>query len=563
MIQSGGPPQGQRPAGETPARRLRKLFEDQGIIRLAGAHNGLGACLAERAGFEGVWSSSLELSASYGVPDADILTMSEALAAAQSMASKVRIPVVADCDAGYGNSNNVINLVHRYEAAGVAAIAIEDKQFPKVNSFASARQDLATIAEFTGKVMAAKNAQQSPDLMVIARIEALVAGWGQREALRRARAYADAGADSILIHSKDHSPASIFEFLDHWDFRVPVVVVPTTYYSVTVKELQDAGVRMVIYANHGLRAAIRAVTDTFAEILQTGSTASVEERIVPMGTVFQLQGFPEFQRNEEAFLVPPSHRVRAVVRAVSDHTAKAPTTDAPEATVEVDETSLRRRRLEVLHDLGVNEVIVVDGEAHTLEDLGVEAVGNHEWPPAGEVDAILRADVDYGGDTLVVNTDTPYEHSVLQQLLRSEYSITVLVDDRDLSRGYARPCRHGLVGFSSGGSWPSTTAPAQRLRWIGQEPPAGVADGEFAGVALFRRSSFVAFAHRYRAACERAGPFHEAATARAAALTDVLQELVDQGCEIGCLVVSSGWPEARSSGECVAPLLPGALAPES
>jgi phosphoenolpyruvate phosphomutase len=281
---------------------LRALFTRPGVVRIVGAHDALGATLAERAGFDGVWSSGLEVSASHGVPDADILTMSEFLTAAQSMASAVRIPVVADCDVGYGNAINVIRTVQRYEAAGIAAICIEDKQFPKVNSFVPGRQALTSIAEFVGKIEAAKDAQRGRDFMVIARVEALIAGWGQDEALRRAHAYARAGADAILIHDKSSSPQPIVDFIHAWDFSAPLVVVPTTYCSVTVQELADLGVKMVIYANHGLRASIKAVSEAFSEILRAGTTVTIEDKIAPLSLVFELQGFPQLKRAEELYL---------------------------------------------------------------------------------------------------------------------------------------------------------------------------------------------------------------------------------------------------------------------
>jgi len=284
------------------AAQLRELFDRQGIIRLVGAHNALGAKLAERAGFHGVWSSGLEISTSYVVPDASILTMSEYLAAAQSMAEAVTIPVVADCDTGYGNSTNVIHMVRKFEAAGVAAVSIEDKLFPKINSLVSGRQALAAMPEFVGKIMAAKNAQRDSDFMVIARVEALVAGCEQEEALRRARAYVDAGADAILIHNGSRSPQPIIDFVQAWEFSAPLVVVPTTYYTITAQDLEELGVKMVIYANHGLRASINAMLDVYREILETGSTASIEDRIAPLEIVFDIQGMPQLRRDEENYL---------------------------------------------------------------------------------------------------------------------------------------------------------------------------------------------------------------------------------------------------------------------
>jgi phosphoenolpyruvate phosphomutase len=271
---------------------LRRRLRGDRLVKLCGAHNALGARLAERAGFDGVWLSGLELSASYCVPDASIVTMTQALAAADAMRHAVDVPVVVDCDTGYGNAANVAHAVRRFEAVGAAAVCIEDKLFPKSNSFAEGPQDLASIAEFTGKIEAAKRAQAGADFAVIARVEALIAGSGMDDAVARAEAYADAGADAILIHSRARTDAEISTFVDRWDFRAPLVVVPTSYYRVSADQLAARGVKVVIYANQGLRSAVRAMEETFAEILRNGSTASIEPRITTLTELFALQAAP-------------------------------------------------------------------------------------------------------------------------------------------------------------------------------------------------------------------------------------------------------------------------------
>ncbi|WP_433272794.1 isocitrate lyase/phosphoenolpyruvate mutase family protein [Actinosynnema sp. CS-041913] len=269
---------------------LRKLFARPGIVRVIGVHNAWGARLGERAGFDAIWASGLELSASHGVPDADILTMGDLLADIRWITSAVPIPVIADCDAGYGNASNVAHMVRLYESAGVAAVCIEDKVFPKTNSFVEGRQRLVSIAEFVGKIGAAKAAQADPDFMVVARVESLIAGYGLDEALKRAAAYVEAGADAILIHAKDKSPQRVLDFLSAWSGPIPVVVVPTMYHSITGAELERAGAKMVIYANHGLRAGTQAVMEVFEEILRTDGTTSSEDRIAPLNTILELQG---------------------------------------------------------------------------------------------------------------------------------------------------------------------------------------------------------------------------------------------------------------------------------
>jgi len=286
----------------TNAEKLRSRFEKQDIVRIAGAHNPLSAKIAENAGFDGVWSSGFEISTSQAVPDANILTMSDFLRVASAMVETLNVPVVADCDTGYGNIHNVMQAVRKFENAGVAAICIEDKLFPKMNSFIPGRQELISMEEFTGKIEAAKSAQQNRAFMVIARVEALIAGHDMNEALRRAAAYANAGADAILIHSNAQTAEQIADFCQQWDFRAPVVVVPTTYNRVRLQELKDFGVKMVIYANQGIRSAIKAMEKTYKEIIAVGDTHGIEDKIASLDEVFALQGMQELKQNEKRYL---------------------------------------------------------------------------------------------------------------------------------------------------------------------------------------------------------------------------------------------------------------------
>jgi len=260
------------------------------LVRVVGAHSGLSARLVEASGFDAIWASGFELSTSHGLPDASILTMSELLEAARNMHEVVSIPVIADCDTGFGDIPNVVNMVRRYEASGIAGVCIEDKVFPKLNSFVADGHELIDVGRFAMKLRAAKRAQRGSDLVVIARTEALIAGGDVAEALRRAEVYVEAGADAILVHSRASTPAEIWAFLDRWDQRAPVVVVPTTFFAVDAHELERRGVRMVIYANHGLRAAVRAMQDTFRQLHESGSSRVVEDRIASVSELLELQG---------------------------------------------------------------------------------------------------------------------------------------------------------------------------------------------------------------------------------------------------------------------------------
>lgn len=283
--------------------KLRELFKRPGVVKVAGANDGLTAILSEKAGFDAVWAGGLAISAAHGVPDISILTMTDFLAAARVINDSTDLPVIADCDTGFGGVNNAVRMVQQYESSGIAAVCIEDKVFPKRNSFLPG-QELANVHEFAAKIRAAKDAQKDPDFMVIARLESLIAGAGMADAVHRANVYSNAGADAILIHSKARTPGEVLEFAQAWrgmGFNKPLVVVPTTYASITVDELEQHEIKCVIYANHALRATITAVNNTLAAIVKDGTSANVEEKLASVGTVFQLIGTPEADRLEQWF----------------------------------------------------------------------------------------------------------------------------------------------------------------------------------------------------------------------------------------------------------------------
>src|SRR5258707_10699747 len=212
------------------------------LVTMMSAHNPLSARLAEQAGFDGIWASGFELSAAYGVPDASLLSMTQHLDMTRAIIEQVAIPLVADLDTGYGNAINVAHVVGAYARAGSAAVVIEDKTFPKDTSLlAGARQELIRIEEFQGKIEAARDAAAGHDLLVIARTETLIADLGMDEALRRGAAYAEAGADLLLVHSKRRTSDEIVAFSERWRGPIPIVLVPTAYPDLTDADARALG----------------------------------------------------------------------------------------------------------------------------------------------------------------------------------------------------------------------------------------------------------------------------------------------------------------------------------
>ena len=283
--------------------QLKQMLQSKQLEFIMEAHDGLSARIVEEAGFKGIWGSGLTISASMGVRDNNEASWTQVLEVMEFMSDASNIPILLDADTGYGNFNNVRRLVRKLEQREVAGMCIEDKLFPKTNSFINSEaQPLAEVEEFAAKIKAAKDTQKDADFCVVARVEALIAGWDLEEALRRADAYYQAGADAILMHSKKKTADQIVEFMQAWGNRCPIVIVPTTYYATPTSVYEEAGVSLVIWANHLLRASITAMQQTAAQIYQERSLNSIEGNVATVKEIFRLQNAAELEEAEAKYL---------------------------------------------------------------------------------------------------------------------------------------------------------------------------------------------------------------------------------------------------------------------
>lgn len=236
----------------TKSQKLKKVINSKELSFLMEAHNGLTAKIVESAGFKGIWASGLSVSTALGVRDSNEASWTQILDVLEFMSDATNIPILVDGDTGYGNFNNFRRLVSKLCQRKIAGVCIEDKQYPKTNSFVKNYQKLADIDEFCGKIKAGKDTQEDENFSIIARIEALIAGWGIGEAIKRADAYHEAGADGILIHSSKNNANEILKFKKEWGNKCPVIIIPTTYYKTSTNIYRKAGISTVIWANHSL-----------------------------------------------------------------------------------------------------------------------------------------------------------------------------------------------------------------------------------------------------------------------------------------------------------------------
>ena len=279
---------------------LRNELESKSILKVGGAFDAMSAKLVENSGFDAIWAGSFGISATHALPDASILTMTEFLNVASNMEDACDIPIIADCDTGFGGPSNVTHMVKKYEKTGVAAVCIEDKTFPKQNSFLeNSKQELLPEKEFVAKIIAAKEAKENSNFMIIGRTEALISGLGMKEAVKRANAYEKAGADAILIHSKQDSPEEIFEFSESWGGTLPLVVVPTSFPTVKLDELISHKIKMVIYANQTLRATHAIISKVLEQLKNSASINDLSIDMTSMQEIFQLQETYNIKKQEE------------------------------------------------------------------------------------------------------------------------------------------------------------------------------------------------------------------------------------------------------------------------
>lgn len=466
----------------TRTAKLRQMLHSAELEFLMEAHNGLSARIVREAGFKGIWASGLSISAQFGVRDNNEASWTQVVDMLEFMADASDLPILLDGDTGYGNFNNMRRLVRKLEQRGIAGVCIEDKQFPKTNSFLNGeRQPLADIEEFVGKIAAGKDTQQDPNFSIVARVEALIAGWGMDEALRRAEAYRLAGADAILIHSKLSKPDEIVKFAKEWARRSPLVIVPTRYYSTPTEVFRQAGISTVIWANHLVRSATSAMQSVAKEIFESQTLVNVEDRIASVNEIFRLQDADEYSAAERLYLSNSgAPRAAVVLAAGRGRGLEALTVDRPKVMLPIAGKPLLRWLVDGFKKEHINDITVVGGyRADAIDAAGIKLVLNSRYAQTGELASLACAVEALDSDVVIAYGDLLFRSYVLRDLVESKADFSVVVDSlmsgssnhtvRDFaycSRGDDR----GLFGTPVLLERVTSAADAERIpqgRWIG------------------------------------------------------------------------------------------------
>jgi phosphoenolpyruvate phosphomutase len=415
----------------TRSANLRQMLQSAELEFLMEAHNGLSARIVKDAGFKGIWASGLSISAQFGVRDNNEASWTQVVEVLEFMVDASDLPILLDGDTGYGNFNNMRRLVRKLEQRGIAGVCIEDKQFPKTNSFLNGeRQPLADVEEFVGKIAAGKDTQIDPNFCIVARVEALIAGWGMDEALRRAEAYRRAGADAILIHSKLSKPDEIVTFAREWARRSPLVIVPTRYYSTPTDVFRKAGISTVIWANHLVRSAVSAMQSVAKEIHESQTLVNVEDRIVSVNELFRLQDADEYSAAERLYLSPAGASRAAVVLAASrGRGLEAITMDRPKVMLPIAGKPLLRWLVDSFKRESINDITVVGGyRADAIDTAGIKLVVNDRYAETGELASLMCATEGLESDTVISYGDLLFRSYVLRDLVETDADFAVVVD---------------------------------------------------------------------------------------------------------------------------------------
>jgi phosphoenolpyruvate phosphomutase len=510
------------------------------------AHNGLSAKIAEEAGFEGIWGSGLSISAALGVRDNNEASWTQVLEVVEFMADATSVPILLDGDTGYGNFNSARRLVTKLEQRGVAGVCVEDKLFPKTNSFIrGTAQPLADMDEFAGKIRAMKEAQRDNDFVVVARVEALIAGHGMEEALKRGEAYRKAGADAVLIHSSKKKADEILAFKKEWGDRLPLVIVPTKYYTTPTDVFREAGFKVVIWANHLMRSALATMQATAKQIFQDQSLMNVEEKVAPLADVFRLQGESELEQAEKAYLPRGGAVARGIVLAAGrgDELGEL-TKDKPKCMVPIAGKPLLGHIFDAFRSANLRDLVVVRGFAKDAVNIqGATYVDNDQFATTGELASLATAKASLDGPCVVSYGDVLFKKHVLDELLDQEGDFVIAVD--------SMPTEGGEKATNRRADWAICSEPHSRKTLFGEvtlkdmatAPDAKGITGEWTG--LLKLS-----AQGAKTVADTMERLPQAELAKLS-VPDLLRRLVKEGKTVRVVYTRGGWLDVDTVNDVV------------
>lgn len=548
-----------RVSPENRRKSLKNLLNDRDFIRVIEAHNGISAVIANNIKYEiegklyefdAIWESSLTDSAAKGYPDAEIVGPESRYETIRQILNSSTKPIIVDGDTG-GEATNFEYFIRTLEDMGVSMVIIEDKMFPKRNSLdPESRQTQEDPDIFALKIKRGKEIQLSSDFMIIARIESLISGLGLEDAIFRAKKYLKAGADGIMIHSKDVNPKEIIDFaieykkiLDEMGIRKPLVCVPTTYNTITEEKLKKYGFNVVIYANHLLRSAHKAMKETASIILREQRCFEAESKCSPISSIFEDVGFLEVKEKDLKYR-------KGEIRVIIPAAGKDPIFDLPKSIIKIKDKTLLTRQKEVLNSCGLKDITVIRGYKKELIDIDeIKYVDNDDYDKYFILYSLFKAEQEMSNGFIYLNSDILFDEQIITNLLNSKKDMILVVDNSYTYHNHEKEKKLDLILSKNkpSGERRRLYQKDNEILRIGKKINKNMADYEFVGIAYFSEYGAEIIKKIYNdCKLNHKGPFHEANSFESASITDFIQEIIDRGFKVNLLEIHKGWIEIHN-----------------
>ena len=552
---------------ETRRSKLKLLLDREKIVRVLEAHNGLSGIIANNACIEGqsnevpvqrefdaIWESSLTDSASKGHPDIEVVSFDSRLQSINEILAVTHKPMIVDGDTG-GDANNFEYMVTKLERAGVSAVIIEDKAFPKRNSLEpGVQQTLQEPEVFAQKIHRGKSVQISPDFMIIARLESLIAGKSVDDAISRAQIYLETGADGVMIHSKEKDPAQIMEFAKRYqemtqkiNLKKPMVCVPTTYNTLTEDELRTAGFRIVIYANHLLRSANKAMEETARTILLNQRSFEADPICSPVREIFKTVGFLDVKEKDK--LDEDNKNTPVIIPAAGeDPSLSSILNGKPKSMFEVAGRTLLDWQISALKNNNLTNITVITGyKSGEMKAEGTTFQENKNYKRGSELHSLMEARGKMTKGFIMLYSDILFEDHIMAEILTCREDIILVVDN---TMQYHAPEANKIQDFviSKNKHQPTrrkiSFACENIISKIGSKLNPETATHEFIGLAKFTKTGAEQLLQTYEDCVKNYhGKFQEADDISQFKFTDLIQEMIDRGYVANFLEIHKGWLE--------------------
>lgn len=559
---------------------LAKKLKENKILRFIEAHNGVGGLIIEdiktdieengekkTLEFDGIWESSFTDSASKGLPDIELVSFDSRLHTVNQIIEVTQKPMIVDGDTG-GDFNQFEHLVKRLEKAGVSMVIIEDKIFPKRNSLEpGTKQDLEDPDFFAEKIAKGQMVKTIKDFMIVARTESLIAGMGMKDALRRARIYLEAGADGILIHSKKDNSDEILEFAKKFK-ELPsdltqgkaLICVPTTYNTITEKELADAGFNIVIHANHLLRASYLAMEKVAKEILLRGRSLEVDSQCIPVREVFSKVGFLEIKKRDGEIAQKFGSKVKVVIPAAG-RDLLSEKYQLPKTLIDINGKTILQRQLEAFKMAGLNNIAVIGGYKGGAFN-GIENIQYYDNPNYDKeyiLSSLFCAKDWLNSPFIFTCADVLFDETIIRNLLRvtgsEDPADIILVVDNSFQYHKHKIDKDLDLVITKNKSDDSIRrvmdTPEEEVSFIGNKIDKDLADYEFNGIAYFSKKGAEILKDVYQDSLKKYAdkPFHGAENIYKANITNIIQEIVNRGYKVKAFKTYKGWMEIHNEND--------------